>query len=340
MRQLGLFESNAGFTAEGATAWQERWEPLRGLAQRLPAALRFGTSSWTFPGWSGIVYPPGTSERELRERGLALYSRHPLLRAVGIDRSYYAAVDRATLERYSAQLPDDFACVVKAPAALTTFADARSGQRNPLFLDERWLERHVLGPHRDAFHSKLAVLVFEFPPQRYVHELSPERFGAELDRFLAALPKDFHYAVELRNRALLTSGYAQLLRRHRVAHVFNFWEAMPALEEQAKLPGLVGASELCVMRLLIPPGRRYAERRAQMQPFDRVIDPQPQMRRQVIDLALAQLAKGRAVLVIVNNKAEGSSPLTIEALARGVVERLDGPRGGGEVRRPQAPLEP
>ena len=43
------------------------------LAARLPAHVRFGTSSWTFPGWAGLVYPQGTSERELVERGLELY---------------------------------------------------------------------------------------------------------------------------------------------------------------------------------------------------------------------------------------------------------------------------
>ena len=28
----------------------------RALAARLPAAVHFGTSSWSFPGWAGLVY--------------------------------------------------------------------------------------------------------------------------------------------------------------------------------------------------------------------------------------------------------------------------------------------
>lgn len=35
------------------------------VAERLPDALRLGTSSWSFPGWAGIVYDRPASERQL-----------------------------------------------------------------------------------------------------------------------------------------------------------------------------------------------------------------------------------------------------------------------------------
>ena len=35
------------------------------LAQRLPAKLRLGTSSWAFPGWAGIVYAERATEQLL-----------------------------------------------------------------------------------------------------------------------------------------------------------------------------------------------------------------------------------------------------------------------------------
>src|SRR5688500_12614298 len=77
----------------------------RSLAARLPEHVRLGTSSWTFPGWVGIVYPEKTGERELLDRGLELYTRYPLFRTVGIDRSYYRPLTVAELEQYRAQLP-------------------------------------------------------------------------------------------------------------------------------------------------------------------------------------------------------------------------------------------
>ena len=39
------------------------------------------------------------------------------------------------------------------------------------------------------------------------------------------------------------------------------------------------------------------------------------MRGEVVELTARALTRGRKVYVLVNNKAEGSSPLTVEALA-------------------------
>jgi hypothetical protein len=57
------------------------------LAQRLSPRIHFGTSSWSYPGWDGMVWDGEYSERSLSRHGLTAYACHPLLRAVGIDRS-------------------------------------------------------------------------------------------------------------------------------------------------------------------------------------------------------------------------------------------------------------
>ena len=41
-------------------------EDLIELALRLPATLRLGTSSWSFPGWAGLVYAERVSEQRAR----------------------------------------------------------------------------------------------------------------------------------------------------------------------------------------------------------------------------------------------------------------------------------
>jgi hypothetical protein len=48
------------------------------------------------------------------------------------------------------------------------------------------------------------------------------------------------------------------------------------------------------------------------------------MRRDVIDLIRRSVNAGRGVFLLVNNKAEGSSPLTIEALAERLVAERPG----------------
>jgi hypothetical protein len=58
-------------------------EACGALAARLPPGVRLGTSSWSFPGWRGLVYGGDHTEAALARDGLWAYARHPLLRAVG-----------------------------------------------------------------------------------------------------------------------------------------------------------------------------------------------------------------------------------------------------------------
>lgn len=310
-RQLELFggDGELDFSAE------------RALAERLPEHVLFGTSSWTFPGWSGLVYPPGTSERELVDRGLELYAKYPLFRTVGIDRSYYAPLDRPTLARYAGALPTGFRAVMKVWSAVTQAVDPKTREPNPRFLSVDTFHEHVLGPVADAFADHAGPLVFEFPPFRRGELPEPGRFAERVSEFLAQLPTERQYAVELRNRELMTHAYLDGLAERGVAHVLNFWERMPDIGAQLDAPGVLGAP-FVVARLLIPPGQRYDDRKRALAPFDRLVDPQEKMRADVARLAEACEKLGKVLLVIVNNKAEGSSPLTVRALA----ERIARPR--------------
>src|SRR5512134_2714783 len=90
------------------------------LASRIDPRIRFGTSSWSFPGWRGLVYSRAMSESALSREGLREYARHPLLRTVGIDRSFYAPIPDEDLQRYASQLPDGFLACAKAGASVTS----------------------------------------------------------------------------------------------------------------------------------------------------------------------------------------------------------------------------
>jgi hypothetical protein len=62
---------------------------------------------------------------------------------------------------------------------------------------------------------------------------------------------------------------------------------------------------VAVVRLLLRPGTRYADRRDAFHPFDRLVEPDPQMRADTVTVARRALAAGKRVFVLVNNKAEG-----------------------------------
>ena len=304
------------------------------LAAALPPELAFGTSSWTFPGWAGLVYPSGLATAAFGREGLRHYARHPLLRTVGVDRSYYAPIPLDELRAYAGQLPDGFLCCVKAPAAVTsrlapTFGGGRGGPAalNPDFLSVARLVDDLLTPLAVGLGEHCGPVVLEFPPGARDPSPPPAAFFEALDRFLGALPRDFAYAVEIRDRALLTPTYRVVLARHGVAHTYNYWSAMPMPLAQADVVPPED-TPFSVVRLLLKPGTWYEDQRERFRPFNRLVEPDEVMRDQVVALTTRALARGRKVYVLVNNKAEGSSPLTIEALAERVAAALTAPARG------------
>jgi uncharacterized protein YecE (DUF72 family) len=322
--QLELFEggARAGNRAKRQdTELLERVErehaESRAIAARLPAGVFFGTSSWSFPEWAGVVYSRRGSPAELAREGLREYARHPLLTTVGIDRSFYAPIPKADLERYGSQLPAGFPCVTKAPAAVVEpTSRSRSGgrERNPDFLSATRLIDELVAPFSESFREHTGPFLLQFPPAPPEHRLAPPEFAEKLEQFLGALPRDFSYAVELRDPTLLTDDYRRALAAHGAAHVYNFATAMPMPADQERVVPLEQAPFVLV-RLLLPPGSTYEGRREELRPFDRVSSPQPEMRRQVLDLLRRGVERHLPISVLVNNKAEGCSPLTIRALA-------------------------
>lgn len=305
------------------------------VARRLPAEIRLGTSSWTFPGWAGILYDHKTSESALAHSGLAAYARHPLLRAVGIDRTYYAPITADEYARYAAQTPDDFRFLVKAHewCLLPKFPrldryGARAGQPNEHFLSPRYAIDEMIGPMAAGLGVKAGPLVFQFTPLNVKALGGPERFLDCLGAFLAALPAGPLYAVELRNRDLFVPRYAEVLAATGAAHCFTVHPGAPPIAEQAALlgapgptAGRPGAGGALVVRWMLHSGLMYEEARERYAPFDRLVDEDAASRLAIAELAIATAARRNPVYVIANNKAEGSAPLTLFRLAREIAAR-------------------
>ena len=264
------------------------------------------------------MYSNDITQSRLAREGLREYAKHPLLTTVGIDRSYYAPIPDEDLRRYADQLPEGFLACAKAPAAVTAptlFDGARRGGQNPDYFSAERLTIDLLEPFARSFHGHTGPFILEFPPPARDVPVDPHRFVEQLDRLLDAVPNEFEFAVELRSRALLTPEYRRVLARHHAAHVYNYWSFMPVPGEQAAIvpPGDAG---FIVVRLLLRPGARYEDQREIFRPFNRLVEPDQRMRLDVTQLLKRSLSAGQRAYVLVNNKAEGSSPLTVRALAQ------------------------
>jgi uncharacterized protein YecE (DUF72 family) len=326
--QLPLFDTAAAPKRQAAAAspLDARFAALRATASRISPLVRFGTSSWSFPGWRGLVYTARRSEGWLSREGLREYVRHPLFRTVGIDRSYYARIPDDDLRRYADQLPDGFPCCLKAPAIVTSAVVPERGSRepNPHFLSAGLLIDDLLEPAARVFSGHAGPFVLQFPPMLRRASLEPAVVIDALDEFLSALPRECRYGVELRDRALLTPAYARVLARHDVAHIYNLWTAMPLPAEQAgALPP--ETMPFVMVRLLLKPGATYDEQREAFAPFDQLVAPFERMRDEVTDILARAVARAIPAYVLVNNKAEGSAPLTIEALASRLADEGSSP---------------
>jgi len=288
------------------------------LASRIPQAVRLGTSSWSFPGWSGLVFRDRVAESELARDGLAAYARHPLFRAVGLDRTYYAPVAASEYAGYAGSVPLEFRFLVKASQACT-FPTVRGGtgayEPNARFLDASFASAEVVGPAVAGLGDRLGAVLFQFPPLPASLTRRPAEVADRLGAFLARLPKGPRYAVEIRNRSLLTAEYAAALTGAGAAHAFAVHPSMPSLRIQEAVVGLERQPALLV-RWMLGHGRAYEEARALYAPFDRLCAPDAPTRAAVASLAARALAHAKEVLVVVNNKAEGSAPLSVFELAR------------------------
>jgi uncharacterized protein YecE (DUF72 family) len=298
------------------------------VAQRLPPHVYLGTSSWAFPGWTGLVYRHAATERDLAHYGLAAYAQHPLLRAVGLDRTYYAPIPTADFAAYGASVPEAFRFLVKAHRWCTALymptPGARARQRyerNTHFLEPQYATEEVIRPCVEGLGSKMGPLLLQFPPQDVRAVGGPEHFAEQLHRFLDALPRGPLYAVELRNATLLTAAYAEALSAVGACHCFNVHPSMPTLDAQQRLVSHATAPALVVRWMLQrtlayeTAGRRYS-------PFDRLVDVDLHSRAAITRLCLEAIASHRSAFVIVNNNAEGSAPLSVGKLAEQIVAQL------------------
>lgn len=303
------------------------------LAERIPAKLRMGTSSWSFPGWEGIVYDRRASQATLAKEGLGPYAHHPLLRTVGLDRTYYRPISTEAFQDYAAAVPDDFRFLVKADRLLTSPTDPGPDTlrgANPLFLDSSYAIQEVIGPMMDGLGEKAGPLLFQFSPIPPNLVGGHDAFADRLHRFLDALPDGLIYAIELRTPAFLTARYALMLEETGAAHCYTVHPAMSSLERQLTVVRAFEQPAL-VVRWMLHTGLKYQVAKDRYEPFDRIVDEDTDSLERIAVAALDALVAEKGVFVIVNNKAEGSSPLSVFRLA----ERIGWwvPSGGAEGYR-------
>ncbi|MEO7671692.1 MAG: DUF72 domain-containing protein [Longimicrobiales bacterium] len=270
------------------------------------------------------MYDATYTERQLARQGLAAYAQHSLLRTVGIDRSYYAPLDAKAYADYANAVPPDFRFLVKAERLLVLpdIEDTRGGVAvNPLFLDAPYATEVIIAPIVEGLGDRAGPILFQFSPMHPRRVGGSREFATRLHDFLSALPAGPLYAVELRTPDLFTPAYFDALAAAGAVHAYTVHGSMLPLREQLELLPITDQRAL-VIRWMLHTRHGYNEARAAYTPFNSIVDADEESRRAIVAAAIAAADERKEAFVVVNNKAEGSSPLSVFALASLLEEEL------------------
>jgi len=304
------------------------------LAAALPPTLHLGTSSWTYPGWEGLVWDREYPDAKLSRHGLTAYSQHPLFRTVSVDRSFYQPLSVTQFATYAAQVPEDFRFVVKAPSlvtdALLRDESGRGMQANPRFLDAGMALESFIEPALHGLGRKLGALVFQISPlpPGSLARMPPliERLHALLRAIpdLRAAAPDAVVAVEVRDAQWLTQAFVDVLRDTGATYCMGLHAKMPRIAEQLPILRALWPGPL-VCRWNLNPlhgAYGYEEARQQYAPYDRLVDPDVETRAALARVIAGTAGAGQNAYVTLSNKAEGCAPLSVIALAQAVRDLL------------------
>lgn len=280
-----------------------------------------GSSSWYFPGWESIVWGEKVTDKRVRAMGLSAYGQHPLLRTVGVDRSYHGPVRADVWKSYAAQVPEDFRFWAKAPRYVLT-PWQKGGGENPRFLELEFLPNTLIRWLKEGAGDKAEGLIVQFTPQESGYLFNNwERLAPRLREFLSVASAELELALELRHKAAAEPRVHELLAEANAVPCIHVHPSSPSIREQQSVARAFDFPRF-VCRWNLQPPMRYEDARSRHRPFDRLVDPDPERRSEIAACCAEALEAGGEATVIINNKAEGSAPLSVFALAEEIAPRL------------------
>ncbi|MET1114678.1 MAG: DUF72 domain-containing protein [Comamonas sp.] len=302
------------------------------VSAELPALLRMGASTWSYPGWENLVWDGAYDPGVLARNGLAAYGQHPLLRTVCIDRSFWRPLTVSQYATYAGQAPADFRFVVKCPSVITDAQvraeDGRGREANPAFLDAPLAASAFVQPTLEGLGGQLGVMVFQLSPLTWDWLTRPRELFARLQVLLASVQAqlahhpDVIVAVEVRDPELLVPAFADVLRATGATFCLGLHGKMPPIEEQLPLLRSLWPGPLvCRWNL----NRRfgaygYEDAQKAHAPFNEIVSPDPHTRALLARTIAGVTRAGQRAYVTVSNDAEGCAPRSIALLAEAVLE--------------------
>lgn len=260
--------------------------------------MHLGLPFWGFEDWQGGLYTKDSRPADF----LSQYGR--VFDAVEGNTTFYAAPAPATVAKWGRESPDGFRFCFKLPRTITHDAMLDDvAEETARFLDG-------IAPLGD----RLGPVMIQLPPQFDVRSLP------RLEAFLASLPRDFRYAVELRDRELAEEGMParlvdDLLEAEDVGRVIM--DTRPLRDGPSDHPDILAARHK-------KPNLPVREVALSREPLVRIVfHPDPAVNERWLDrwsrILAGWIADGLEPFVFVHSPSNRESP----AIARELLRRVD-----------------
>jgi uncharacterized protein YecE (DUF72 family) len=156
--------------------------------------IHIGTSGWHYDHWRGPFYPEDLASADF----LQFYQQK--FHTVEINNSFYRLPSEKALVDWREAVPSGFIFAVKGSRFITHMKKLKEPENSIApFIARVPLLGDRLGP-----------ILFQLPPRWQFN-------GERLRNFLAALPREYRYALELRDPSWLNQEACEILKEHGVA---------------------------------------------------------------------------------------------------------------------------
>ena len=272
--------------------------------------LRIGTSSWSFPDWRGVFYPPQTPADQQLGHYAAKFN------SVEVNTSFYALPAPKTLLRWLESVPAEFTFSLKAPREITHEKRlVNVEQLTTAYLDVV----RSLGP-------VAAPGLIQFPAT-FTRINSGRRLANFIDN-IATQALDIPLSVEVRAADLMTTAFARFLMERQIGFVvvertgqldtYPNWQAAAASVD-TPLP--------LHIRLIGHDRDPLPDDKTIRRPQDQLLD---KWARRIADLLL----NGTNVFCYVHNPFEGHAPESVRRLRSRVGQLFPLPDWNPEIVPP------
>lgn len=278
--------------------------------------IRFGTCSWKYDSWKGIVYSGTNSKNYLQE-----YSKK--FDTVEIDQWFWSLFSNSKIvlpqkkvvEEYKQSVPKDFLFTIKVPNSITLTHFYKESKEDELRINPSFLSVDLFNQFLETIEpikDKIGCLIFQFEYLNKQKMKSLSEFQNKFSEFRSQIKNDSPpIGIEIRNPNYLNEKYFTFLSEQKIAPVLlEGYYMSPITETYSKFKKQF--KNLMVIRLH-GTDRKGIEEIANNNWSQIYINRD----KEILSIAemIRDLQKNEVDLFVnVNNHFEGSAPITINKI--------------------------